>query len=629
MSNEPNINEIAASVIQGQINNAVGALSKTLGGAVSKILEIINKDLTKYTAAKIRKCSYIRTPIINRDHSTYIYDIYVQTRLKVRKEVVGDDHFIANLTGNDSIVIAGNAGSGKSMFMRYLFLKLCNVKRAKIPLFFELRDINASEKKNLQEFLYYNLIGSSASITEHQFLDSLKAGIFTLILDGFDEINHTDRKEIETQIRKIREQCPELQIIVSSRPDADQRLESWQAFQTVYVEPMDEPQATELIGKIEYDAKIKEMFLREAKGKLFQTHKTFLSNPLLCIMMLVTYGQTGHIPTKRHVFYEKAFDALFSIHDTAKEGVYKRKTYSNLSVDDFRNCMSAFCIVTYLREQFVFTRLQFRESLKQALKLEKLEINIDDLTSDMIESTCLIQIEGTDYVFTHRSFQEYFAAVFISRSPAGGAKVILDRVSMRRTDDVITLAYSINRGLLEREWIIPTLDAVVASPSAANLLNDPFSFIDDNIGGLMMSITDRGPSINFFLTKVGQIVFTICRLFPSTVAFSPFVFEPTRADIEISNSAYNNMALKNDPRLKDDPRRSGQALQKMIQKANTYVQRRITLSPADTEWVTRTTVPSFLDFYVKSLRQLADACRSEAQDQEDILSQLTHERRID
>src|SRR4051794_20753946 len=109
MTNEPNINEIAASVIQGQINNAIGALSKSLKGAVAKILEVINKDLTKYTAAKIKKCSYIRTPIINRDHSTYIYDIYVQTRLKIRKEIVGDDSFIANLTGNDSIVIAGNA----------------------------------------------------------------------------------------------------------------------------------------------------------------------------------------------------------------------------------------------------------------------------------------------------------------------------------------------------------------------------------------------------------------------------------------------------------------------------------------------------------------------------------------
>jgi hypothetical protein len=170
MANEPNFNEIAASVIQGQIDNAIAAVSKGIKGTISKFFEIINKDLTKYIAAKIRKCSYVRTPIINRDRSTYIYDIYVQTRLKIRGNVVGDDTFIAQLAENDSVVISGGAGSGKSMLMRHLFLTLCNVRHSKIPLFFELRDINASEQKNLKEFLYYNLIGSNATITEDSFL---------------------------------------------------------------------------------------------------------------------------------------------------------------------------------------------------------------------------------------------------------------------------------------------------------------------------------------------------------------------------------------------------------------------------------------------------------------------------
>jgi hypothetical protein len=343
-------------------------------------------------------------------------------------------------------------------------------------------------------------------------------------------------------------------------------------------------------------------------------------------MMLVTYEQTGHIPTKRHVFYEKAFDALFSIHDTAKEGVYKRKTYSNLSVDDFRNCMSAFCVITYLREQFVFTRLQFRESLQQALKLEKLEINIDDLTSDMIESTCLIQIEGTDYVFTHRSFQEYFTAVFISRSPAGGAKALLDRVCLRQTDDVITLAYSINRGLLEREWIIPTLEAVVTSPSAANLLNDPFSFIEDNIGGLIISIGEKGlPTMTFFLTGIGLTVFTIGRLFPQDRQVSLFTFAPTKSDLETINAAYNQMVLKKDARLKHAPRGSTRVLRNLLDN-NDYVQKMITLDRSDLEWVTRTTILTYLERYIKSLRRIVDACKSEAQDQEDILSELTRNR---
>ena len=280
--------------------------------------------------------------------------------------------------------------------------------------------------------------------------------------------------------------------MVSSRPDADRRIESWQDFRTVYVEPMDEGQATELIHKLDYDPKVKDKFLREAKISLFRTHDSFLSNPLLCILMLVTFEQTGHIPTKRHVFYERAFDALFALHDASKEGVYKRSTYTSLSIDDFRNCMSAFCMITYLQERFVFTRAQFREALQSTLKLEKLTVDGDGLTNDMIESTCLIQIEGTDYVFTHRSFQEYFAAVFISRSPAIGAKNLLDRVCIRYTDDVVAMTYAINRGLVVREWIIPTLATVLASESSKTVDSNPFSFIQEHVGGLAFSIGNRG-----------------------------------------------------------------------------------------------------------------------------------------
>lgn len=615
MTTEPDINKIAASVIQGQINNALGAVSKGIKAAVTKVLDVIKKDLTKYTASKIKKCSFIRTPIINRDHSTHIYDIYVQTRLKLRKRVVSDDTFIASLSGKDSIIVSGNAGSGKSMFMRHLFLKLCNEKGSQIPLFFELRDINASEKKNLQEFLYYNLIGSNATITEQQFLDSLKAGVFCLVLDGFDEINHVDRKEMERQIIRLRDQCPDLQIIVSSRPDADRRLESWQAFEVVYVEPMDEQQAAELIERLEYDGKVKDKFLKEAKDRLFKTHKTFLSNPLLCIMMLVTFDQTGHIPTKRHVFFEKAFDALFSMHDTAKEGVYKRKTYSNLSVDEFRNCMSAFCIVTYLKEQFVFTRSEFREALSAALDLEKLSVNIDDLTSDMIESTCLVQIEGTDYVFTHRSFQEYFAAVFVCRSPAIGAKTLLDRMAMRDTDDVILLAFSINRGLVEREWVVPTLKEI--KPLTADELPNGWYHVGRrSFGGFMLTIDQSGlPNMSTYLAGPGISLYIVDKLYPEQQLFTQLEAPFPKSELEVLNAAYNEMVLKKDERLKQ---RLGGGRRR---KGALWTDRLIMLTDSDV-WVAKISAPARLEKFIRSCQSLLERCLSEAQNQEDILAKL-------
>ncbi|MBB4373326.1 hypothetical protein GGD63_006148 [Bradyrhizobium sp. cir1] len=604
--------KMAATVIEGQIKNALSAVSAGLRGGVTKILSFISKDLTKYTEAKIKRCSHVRTPIINRDHPTYIYDIYVQTRLRVRGSVMSDETFVESLAKNASIVVAGNAGSGKSMFMRHLFLALCNANRSQIPLFFELRDINASEKKDVKEFLYYNLIGSNATITEAQFLESLKAGVFSLVLDGFDEINHNDRKSVETQIIKLREQCPELQIILSSRPDPDRRVESWEAFSTIYVEPMEEAQATELIEKLDYDAKIKEKFLKETRSRLFQTHRTFLSNPLLCIMMLVTFEQTGHIPTKRHVFYEKAFDALFSIHDTQKEGVYKRKTYSNLSVDEFRNCMSAFCMVTYLQERFSFTRTEFREALGKALELERLEIDIDDLTSDMIESTCLIQIEGTDFSFTHRSFQEYFAAVFICRSPTIGPQALLDAVAIRsNTDDVIRMAFAINRSLVEREWIVPTLEQMLRSREAGSVREQPFDFLRNHIGGLSIRVPANGkPSLQFFWITKSVALLTIGNLYSE--AFVGIDLATTRfgrSAQEEANSYYVQLVRRSDDRVTRRVRSDG---------------RMIELDERDAELLKRVKAFDAVVQFVDAARDVVVSCKQAAEKQGNILDRLTN-----
>jgi hypothetical protein len=458
MSDELNPNSIAADVVKGLITGSVNSLSKTLKGSIRKILDIFHKDLTSYVSATEKKCRFVRTPIINRGHSTPIFDIYVQTRLRVRNKVIVDTEFVAALSGSDSVVITGTAGSGKSVFMKYLFLKLYNNTNTKIPLLFELRDINESLTKDLQTFLYYKLIGPGAIISKDQFVASLKAGVFCLILDGFDEINFGDRTDIERQIGQLRTQCPELQLIISSRPDPQRRFDTWSSFDVIEVEPLDGQQVLELITKLDYDEKIKSKFTNSLFKGLLHTHRSFLSNPLLCVLMLVTFEQSGHIPNKRHLFYERAFDALAFLHDSAKEGGYKRRTYTALPSDEFKNCMSAFGIVTYVKGELTLTRRELRASLSEALQIERKKIDLDDLIKDMIESTCLIQEDGTDFVFTHRSFQEYFAAVFLARGPASAASIWDAIVSRSGFDDVLPMAFSINRPIVERQWILPRVD---------------------------------------------------------------------------------------------------------------------------------------------------------------------------
>jgi predicted NACHT family NTPase len=117
-----------------------------------------------------------------------------------------------------SAVVEGTAGSGKSMFMRYLFLQLCKNPNGKLPLFVELRQLNSFQVKDLLAFVYHTILSPGAVLTRAQFDSSLKHGLFTIIFDGFDEIDFDQRKEIEQQILAMRERYPEVPIIMSSRP---------------------------------------------------------------------------------------------------------------------------------------------------------------------------------------------------------------------------------------------------------------------------------------------------------------------------------------------------------------------------------------------------------------------------
>src|SRR5207253_11388574 len=132
-----------------------------------------------------------------------------------------------------------------------------------------------SQTKDLLAFIHHSITGpSGAVLTREQFDSGLKAGSFCIILDGFDEVDVAERTNVEKQILALREQFPDLVIIVSSRPDPDNRFQSWLKFHTCRVLPMNRKQVDELIEKLDYNSDIKANFFK-ALDALFRTHESF------------------------------------------------------------------------------------------------------------------------------------------------------------------------------------------------------------------------------------------------------------------------------------------------------------------------------------------------------------------
>ncbi len=75
---------------------------------------------------------------------------------------------------------------------------------------------------------------------------------------------------------------------------------------------------------------------------------------------------------------------------------------------------SAFAIQTYDDRKFTMTKSEALDYLEKSKKLTGITFDSEDYLADAHQAVSMLVEEGLLLSFTHRSFQEYFAAKFIS-----------------------------------------------------------------------------------------------------------------------------------------------------------------------------------------------------------------------
>jgi NACHT domain len=507
-----------------------GAILGIAGRARTAVTDALSENFAPYYEATISRCSNIRT-LISRDESIPIDTIYVPTYLSKGGKTINEDDFVDAIPRLKSVIICGTGGCGKSVFMRHLFLALANGTTGALPIFVELRGINSLTSSKIMPYVYHTVLAPGATITEKQFERGVKDGALYLILDGFDEVSPEHRAQLESELIELQRNNPKMVLIVTSRHD--ERFSSWQNFSMFSIVPMKKKEVVELIKKLPYSKAIRNKFAEAVKLSLYQKHESFLSNPLLTTMMLITYEQFAQIPDKVHIFYEQAFETLFFRHDTLKEAGFERKRHVDLAINEFKNALSSLCITTYVKASFQFSESEILESIQAACKHEKLDTKPSAFLRDLIESVCILQRDGTQITFTHRSFQEYFSAFFISRSPSIDLAGLLDRLSLQPQDNVIVMALDINR---EREWILPRLRTLVPVATEYDS-SKPISFATDAIGTFQIRRAKGGSRFMCILTLTNEKNFrfplVLRSLYPKHFEG---VFEPIRGHDYINDS---------------------------------------------------------------------------------------------
>ena len=407
-------NQILSNVTVNVVNNV---LSETWSRVSQYFKDLKEEDsiemrtaYNEYICVTNGKISKIKTLIYRRVPKN-IYSFYESTSLLLEDKIIETNNINNLLKIGRKILITGTGGIGKSMLMKHLFLNTFKETNY-IPILLELRKFNSIDNKEISIYqaIYKVLVDNGFRLTDKYYKYSLEKGAYIIFLDGFDEINRDKLSKVQDEIKDFSDKFSQNRFIISSRPS--EWFIGWNDFIEAMVRPLTKKQALSLISKIDFEESAKSAFYTELDRRLYNRYKSFASNPLLLTIMLLTFSNHAAIPENLNEFYEEAFTTLFNMHDATKD-CYLRDIRSKLGCEEFKSVFSYICFKTYFKQQFEFSNHDLKCRIKEAQeKFKNYTFDIDDFQEDLTLSVCMLVKNGIDYQFSHRSFQEYFAAVY-------------------------------------------------------------------------------------------------------------------------------------------------------------------------------------------------------------------------
>ncbi|WP_058119059.1 NACHT domain-containing protein [Photobacterium kishitanii] len=428
--------------------------SESLASGKGLLEQLSDSNITeRYVEKYVSKHLRIRT-LHSAESDIFIDEIYTPLTLvtvKDNDELVVNDGF--TLEYSRVVNIIGIAGQGKSTILRKLFLEEIN-KKNKFPFFIELRRVNDD---GIFYYLKQNLEDIGLNVTESSLTELLQSNNIILLLDGFDEVMTKNRKEILSEIIKIRTRY-NCSIIVTSRPDTEICNES--NIINLKVKKLASIEINNIIQKLDSNNESPEIADLVNKNKDLEDT---LVSPILVNLLFVCYPYLDVIPESITDFYSKLFLTLYSRHDKIKN--FNREKYSKITPIVASNIFDALCYNSFNKELFEFTDTTLVKQILSALKYNNIcKDQVDNIKHDIITITCLIQKDGFDrYVYLHKSVQEYHAASFISNLPYDYKKKFYLNLSavidhLDKYDNIICFLRDIDKVDFESMLVINSLN---------------------------------------------------------------------------------------------------------------------------------------------------------------------------
>lgn len=338
------------------------------------------------------------------------------------KNIVEADQFIES---HKRVVILGGAGSGKTTLLRYLALAYADrtifdsskLNASKFPIFVSM--LAYCQRKNTSDGLFDYVIRELEAKTDKYASNFVKRvlekGVGVLLLDGLDEVPSAMRSEVINEIKAICERFPEASAVVSCRT-AD------------YIAILEDFYEVELakLSRQAVDRIIEAWFKSDSiKIKRLKTHlrrdgglQSLTETPLLLSLLCIQFRHDLSLPKRKTELYKRCVDAFLREWD-ASRGFRRDSAYASLSDDRKERIFEHVAGLSFATQiHYTFREKDLIKTIAECCQRFSIPKADGKTVLDEIERHHgILERFSTDtFMFSHPSFQEYFAArYFLSK----------------------------------------------------------------------------------------------------------------------------------------------------------------------------------------------------------------------
>lgn len=460
------LNDVGGDLLKDSVKHIFTNFVKPRINALSKKYPNVDKISTnvEYLFIEYYNRTYHKLLALNtlvfRNQQKILTDLYIPLHITQKRDNTHHkiDCFPEHLRSEyANILITDTAGMGKSTILKMMFL-FCVDSKNGIPIFIELRKLN--NKNSLIDEILNQISSINQELNRELFLDLVNEGGFIFFLDGYDEIAYNEIEQITTDLQNFISKAKNSSFFLTSRPES--KLASFANFREFTIDPLKIEEAYELLEKYDDSGVISKLLIEKLKERILEI-EDFLENPLLTTLLYTAFEHKQSIPLKKHIFYRQVYDAFFEDHDLSKGDSFTHKKYSKLSIDDFHTVLRYVGINSLKTTRISHPKDELLTIIENSMDLiPNLKFNASDFLQDLLKTVPLFVLDGQDIKWSHKSFQEYFAAQFIYRDANSDKNKILLSIynseNIEKYLNVLDLFYDMDqasfRQILLKEFLV-------------------------------------------------------------------------------------------------------------------------------------------------------------------------------